>query len=59
MPKSWVYDSFLEDIDDEEPKTIALFIKEVELIYKEEREFELRYVSHERLKTYWIVIIFS
>ena len=36
LPKSWNYNSFFEDLDDENLDAIALFNKEVELIYKAE-----------------------
>ncbi len=36
LPKSWNYDSFFEDMENQDPKAIELFNKEVEQIYKEE-----------------------
>lgn len=36
LPASWNYDSFFEDIENEEPKAVALFNKEIEQIYREE-----------------------
>lgn len=36
LPESWNYESFFEDIEDEKPKAVALFNKEVEQMYREE-----------------------
>lgn len=36
LPSSWDYESFFEDMNDQNPKAIALFNKEVEQIYREE-----------------------
>ena len=36
LPKSWEYDSFFEDVDDEKPAAVALFNKEAEIMYREE-----------------------
>jgi hypothetical protein len=35
MPKIWMYDSFFEEVEDEDPKAIALFNAETEIIYRE------------------------
>ncbi len=39
MPKSWFYDSFWDDLDEEREKGMELFHKEKELILQEEPEF--------------------
>lgn len=36
LPKSWLYNSFFEDLEDQEAKAMELFKKESELIYNEE-----------------------
>lgn len=36
LPASWNYDSFFEDMENQDPKAIELFNKEVEQIYREE-----------------------
>jgi hypothetical protein len=36
LPSSWNYESFFEDIENEDPKAVELFNKEVEQIYREE-----------------------
>ena len=36
LPKSWDYDSFFEDMENQDPKATELFNKEVEQIYHEE-----------------------
>ena len=35
LPKSWAYDDFFDEIENENSQAIALFNKEAELIYKE------------------------
>lgn len=37
FPKSWAYDSFFEEVDDEKPEAVKLFNKEVEQMYREEK----------------------
>lgn len=36
LPASWNYDSFFEDMENQDPKAIELFNKEVEQMYREE-----------------------
>jgi len=36
LPASWNYDSFFEDIENEEPKAVELFNQEAKKIYEEE-----------------------
>ena len=36
LPASWNYESFFEDMENQDPKAIELFNKEVEQIYREE-----------------------
>ncbi|HEY2566621.1 MAG TPA: hypothetical protein VGH95_02775 [Candidatus Aquirickettsiella sp.] len=35
LPKSWNYESFFEDLGDENPDAMKLFTQEAELIYRE------------------------
>lgn len=37
LPKSWAYDGFFEELENENLDSIAIFNKEVELIYNEEK----------------------
>ena len=36
LPESWNYDTFFEDIENQDPKAIELFNQEAEKIYREE-----------------------
>lgn len=36
LPASWNYDGFFEDMEEQDPKAIQLFNKEIEKIYREE-----------------------
>ena len=36
LPASWNYPSFFEDIEDQDPRAIELYNKEVEIMYREE-----------------------
>lgn len=36
LPSSWNYESFFEDMENQDPKAIELFNKEVEQMYREE-----------------------
>ncbi|MGB6976872.1 MAG: hypothetical protein WBE18_05400 [Gammaproteobacteria bacterium] len=36
LPKSWAYNDFFEDMENQKPEAIKLFNEEVELIYREE-----------------------
>lgn len=36
LPQSWAYDGFFNELEDENHQSIALFNKEVEIIYREE-----------------------
>lgn len=38
MPASWMYDSFLEDLEDQEEKAMQLFEAEARVIYEEENK---------------------
>jgi hypothetical protein len=36
LPKSWAYDDFFIDLEDEKPEALILFNQEAELIYREQ-----------------------
>lgn len=36
LPKSWTYDKFFEEIEDQTPEAVTLFNKEVAQMYREE-----------------------
>jgi hypothetical protein len=36
MPKSWMYEEFFEEVEDEKPHAVELFKKEATIIYQEE-----------------------
>ena len=40
LPESWNYESFFDDVEEQEPKAIALLKEELKKIYQEEKNFE-------------------